>query len=66
MNALASIARELYGLFVEDLAFAIAIAVWIALFAVFGHGVDGPLRGALLFAGFALILLIGARRASRR
>jgi hypothetical protein len=66
MTTLAGILRELYGLFVEDLAFAVAIVIWIALFALIGKSVDSGTRGLILFTGFAAILLVGAWQASRR
>jgi hypothetical protein len=64
VNAVIAIGRELYGLFVEDGAFAIAILVWLGLFAAIAHLVDPPVRAPLLFLGFAIVLIVGVRRAS--
>jgi hypothetical protein len=65
MKAFAGLFRELYGLFVEDAGFAIAILVWVALFAAILRYLDGSARPAVLFAGFAAILIVEIRRASR-
>jgi hypothetical protein len=66
VKAVVGVLRELYGLFVEDVGFAIAILVWIALFAVVARHLDGVTGGLVLFAGFAAILIFEVRRASAR
>jgi hypothetical protein len=68
MSLIAGIAREIYGLFVDDGAFALAILVAVALAAL----VAGVLRESSWLAGLLLLasclgLLFGsaARAASR-
>jgi len=59
MQTITAIARELFGLFVADARFTLALAAWIAIGATFplllerAPGVAAP----LLFAGFAVILV---------
>ncbi len=67
MNAARTIAAELVGLFVEDRLFALAIALWIAVSAVLAStGFATPeLRGLVLFAGLAAILVGGIVRGAR-
>jgi hypothetical protein len=65
VKTVVGILREVYGLFVEDVGFAIAILVWIALFAVVVHYLQGVARGMILFAGFAAVLIVEVGRASR-
>jgi hypothetical protein len=59
MKVLITAAQEVYGLFVEDGSYAIAIIVWLAIAAlVFPHvSATGAWRGPLLFAGMIVILL---------
>lgn len=68
MKAARSMLAELAGLFVEDGAFALAIAVWIAVsLALAFSGIVPPLgRGAVLFGGLIVILIASVARASRR
>jgi hypothetical protein len=65
MNVVATALRELYGLFVDDLAYAIAIAAWIVVAVLFVRFVDAGIRGPLLFSGFAVILIASVVRASK-
>lgn len=66
MNALRVALRELVGLFVEDVWYALAILVWIVCCALlFGH-LDAGLRGAVLFLGLAAVLLIEVVRCEPR
>jgi hypothetical protein len=65
MSVIATAVRELYGLFVEDTRFAAAILIWLALFAAFSRYAGGAARGPLLFVGFAAILIVSVRRATR-
>ena len=65
MKGVVAVVREIYGLFVEDGAFAIAIVVWLGIFAAIVRYVDASVRGPLLFAGFAVILIVEVRHASR-
>lgn len=66
---LRTIAREIFGLFVEDGTFAIAILVWLLL--VGGLHAQLPLgsvtvpSGPTLFLGLALILTESALRFAR-
>ena len=59
--------REVYGLFVDDGSFAIALLVWIVAAVValplLGAGNWG---GVALFAGLAVVLAESALRAARR
>jgi hypothetical protein len=66
MGWMAGIAREIWGLFVDDLGLAVAILVWVGLVWL-GARWLGPAAGPALFAGLALILVTSAlRRASQR
>jgi hypothetical protein len=58
MTWIKTILREVYGLFVDDLKFALAIIFWIALVRlIFPHiSITPAWRGFILFAGLALIL----------
>ena len=58
---IAAIAREIWGLFVDDIGLAIASLVWIVLVWLVG-GWLGPAAGPALFAGLAVILLTSALR----
>lgn len=68
MNWITNILREIFGLFVDDGSFALAILVWLALV----HWTVPHLRIApaatvvIFFAGLALILAESALRYSRR
>lgn len=64
MRAILGALRELYGLFVEDAGFASAILIWTAIFGVAAHYIDGAALGPVLFAGFAVILIVEVKRAS--
>jgi len=68
MSWLRSIAQEVFGLFVDDLAFAGSILVWLAIVIfVVPRVVSGREWGAAaLFAGMALILIESSLRFSRR
>ncbi len=59
---------EIWGLFVDDGAFAGAILLWLVLaWAVLPRlALPGWLPGLLLFAGLAAILVWGALRAVRQ
>jgi len=68
MKALKRIFEEVFGLFVDDGAYAASIIVWLigmavlVRFTVFGPAVAGP----LLFVGLAAILVQGALRKARK
>jgi hypothetical protein len=61
MGWIAAIAREIWGLFVDDIALAVAALVWIVLVWL-GAGWLGPAAGPSLFAGLAVILISSALR----
>jgi hypothetical protein len=67
MQWIRTILSEIYGLFVDDGSFAIAILVWLALYWIlvprigFSHGAMGP----VLFVGLAAILVESAARRAR-
>ncbi len=64
---LKSIAREVFGLFVDDGSFAIAILVWLAFGTVGLPRIFLAARwtGPLLFVGLAIILIESVLRFSR-
>jgi hypothetical protein len=68
MTWLKNIFREIFGLFVDDVSFALAILLWLAVTRwVMPHlNIPPTLTGILLFAGLALILAESAARYSRR
>jgi hypothetical protein len=61
MGWLGTIAREIWGLFVDDIGLAIASLVWIVLVRL-GAAWLGPAAGPSLFAGLAVILIASALR----
>jgi hypothetical protein len=65
MNVIVGAFRELYGLFVDDGAYALAIVAWIVIALALLRFIDPGIRGIVLFAGCALILIAGVTRASR-
>lgn len=68
MRWLKTIVAEIFGLFVDDGAFALAIIVWLgAVWLVLPRlNVPTAWGGAILFAGLALILVESATRRSRQ
>jgi hypothetical protein len=67
MKWLKNILREIFGLFVDDGSFALAILIWLA---VVGWGaprlsIPSGITGVILFAGLALILAESTTRYSR-
>lgn len=68
MQWIRTILSEIYGLFVDDGSFAIAILIWLTLYWLLVprigtlHGVMGP----ILFVGLAAILVESATRRARR
>lgn len=68
MNVLRTILLEIWGLFVEDWSFTIAIVVCIAIaIFVFPYvGISPEWCGVTLFAILALVLLENVRRSARR
>ncbi|MFK0642926.1 hypothetical protein NO134_21780 [Ochrobactrum sp. BD22] len=66
MNWLTTIAKELFGLFVDDWGFAVAIIVWPAIVWVLsGYIHHSGWDGVVLFGGLALILIGSAARRAR-
>jgi hypothetical protein len=67
MPWLSSILAEIWGLFVDDGTFALAILVWLAVYwVVLPHfGVPPELKGPILFAGLATVLVESALRRAR-
>jgi membrane protein implicated in regulation of membrane protease activity len=68
MNSLRTIFREIFGLFVDDVSFAVLILVWLGLTALLlPHlGWVPRWRGFILFFGLAAILMGSAIRYVRR
>lgn len=68
MNALRSIAREIFGLFVDDGALAVAIVLWVVLLRlILSRLGSSPQAGAIVFAaGLGLILAESTLRYARR
>ena len=60
--------HEIYGLFVDDVSFAVSILVWLILIATLGRLklLPSPWIGPMLFAGLAGILIESAVRYARR
>lgn len=67
MNAIRNVVAEIVGLFVEDKLFALAIALWIGVAgAMAAYAIFTPeIRGFVLFAGLALVLVAGIVRGAR-
>lgn len=68
MQWLKTIFGELFGLFVDDGSFAVAILVWLGLSwqLLPRLGVSAVWSALILFAGLALILIESVLRRSRR
>jgi len=66
MRWLRSMAREVWGLFVDDGSFAGAILAWLAVAALVGPRLDSRWAGPVWFAGLAVILVESVVRFSRR
>jgi hypothetical protein len=68
MPWLRSILDEVYGLFVDDGSFAVAIVVWLGLAWLILPRIDTPpaARAPILFVGLVVILLESALRRARR
>jgi hypothetical protein len=68
MKWLKNILHEIFGLFVDDGSFALAILLWLAFvrWATPSLHIPSGMTGVILFAGLALILAESATRYSRR
>lgn len=67
MNWIKSIFREIFGLFVDDGSFALAIIIWLVLIRwTTSHlSLSAAATGIILFAGLALILIESTARFAR-
>ena len=63
-----SVVAKVFGLFVDDGNFAVAVLIWVVLSAlVLPHlGAPSWVKGPILFAGLATIFLESATRRARR
>jgi hypothetical protein len=68
MKWLKNILSEIFGLFVDDGSFALAILLWLAVmrWATPRLNIPAGITAVILFAGLALILAESATRYSRR
>ena len=68
MNAIKTALREVYGLFVEDGSYALALVVWIVAVALLlpRLPIAAAWRAPILFAGMILILLENVVRSARK
>ena len=68
MKWIKNILREIFGLFVDDGAFALSILIWLSLMRwTTSHLSLTPMTsGIILFAGLALILIESTTRYARR
>lgn len=68
MRWIKTIVQELFGLFIDDGSFALAIVVWIGVLWFLAWRVlySAAWSGAVLFAGLGLILLASTIRRSRQ
>lgn len=67
MRIIGTIVRELWGLFVDDGALAVALVVWCAV-AGFGlprSGLADPWQGPTLFLGCLVILIVNVWMSAR-
>jgi hypothetical protein len=69
MQWIRTVLREVYGLFVDDAAFAIAILVWLAIMWLLVKNLhtaaSGWIGGLVFFGGLAAILIESTARYSR-
>jgi hypothetical protein len=67
MSWLRQTVRELWGLFVEDGSFALAILLWVAVTVfILPRFVSGNWRGLVAFFGLAAILIENVLRTAKR
>ena len=68
MNWITNIVREIFGLFVDDGSFVLAILIWLVVVRwTLPYLRISPIAvGTIFFAGLALILVENATRYSRR
>lgn len=67
MGWLRTVVREVYGLFVDDGSFAVAIVVWVGVMwvVVRRFGVSAGVGGGVLFVGLGVILVESLWRFAR-
>jgi hypothetical protein len=60
--------QEIFGLFVDDASFALAIVAWLVFLLTLAHKTRTPAvwQGPILFMGLALILIESVLRAARK
>jgi hypothetical protein len=67
-----NVAREVYGLFVDDVSYAVAVLVWVACCVIglplllVSRPAAGQWGGPMLFSGLAAVLTASALRTARR
>ncbi len=66
MQWLKTIASEIYGLFVDDAGFALAILVWLGATWVLTPRIPPGWQGVLLAGGLVIVLAGSTLRASAR
>ena len=68
MSWLKTILYEIFGLFVDDASFALAILLWLALVKILTPhlGISARWSGIILFLGLALILAESTMRFAKR
>lgn len=68
MQWMKSVLGEIFGLFVDDGSFAIAVVVWLGLVWLVLPRIDIPAgaKAPILFAGLVVILVESALRRARR
>ena len=68
MGWLRTVAREVWGLFVDDGSLAAAIVLWLAVVLVGARRIGWGVRwgGVALFCGLALVLVENVLRYARR
>jgi hypothetical protein len=66
MKWLKNIFREIFGLFVDDGSFALAILLWLAIVRGAAPHIPSGITAIILFAGLALILAESTIRYARR
>lgn len=68
MKWIKNILREIYGLFVDDSAFALSILVWLGIvrWTVLRLNISPTSTAIILFAGLGLILVESTARYARR
>ncbi len=66
MQWLKTVAREIYGLFVDDASFALAILLWLAVAWLVLPKTPAGWQGVLLTGGLVVILVESVLRTSAR